>query len=66
MSAEWADIKDNVLMVKFDRQLVQKMFTVEDVGDVELMVTGEVDGVPLECSDTIRVIRLGKGNETKK
>lgn len=47
-------------MAKFDMQDLQRMFTVEDVRDVELAVTGGVDGVPFEGSDTIRVTMPGK------
>jgi hypothetical protein len=41
------------LMVKFDRQAAQALL---DVGVHELLVTGEVGGVPFEGSDNLRVI----------
>ncbi len=56
---EWADAQDGVLMVKFDRQAVQAIVSVGD--EVGLTVTGEVDGIPFEGSDTIRAIMPGKG-----
>jgi hypothetical protein len=57
--------KDDVLMVKFDRQDV--IIYIEDIlgiippDDVTLIVTGELtDGTPFEGSDTIRVKKNGK------
>ncbi len=59
LPVERADVQDGVLMVKFDRQAVQAMVSEGD--DVELTVTGEVNWIPFEGSDTIRVIMPGKG-----
>ena len=44
------------LMVKFNRSAVQAL---AEVGEVEMMIIGEVAGVPFEGSDIIRVIDLG-------
>ncbi len=41
------------LMVKFDRSEVQNMVT---IGNVTLTITGEIEGLRFEGSDTIRVI----------
>jgi len=48
------------LMVKFDRQELQAAL-VDLRGDVELKVTGTINGQDFEASDTIRVIMPGKG-----
>lgn len=45
------------LMVKFSRSAVQ---AIVDIGEVELTVTGLVNNVSFEGSDTIRVIKPGK------
>ncbi|MBA7596828.1 hypothetical protein ES703_03818 [subsurface metagenome] len=47
------------LMVKFSRPAVQAIVS---VGEVELKITGLIDSIPFEGSDTIRVIKPGKGN----
>lgn len=50
------------LMVKFDRQELQ--VALENLrGDVELMVTGTINGEDFEASDTIRVIMPEKGSK---
>lgn len=56
--AEWGDIQDDVLMVKFDRSSMKDLLETAD--EAELVVTGEVDGIAFEGSDTIRVISKGK------
>ena len=47
------------LMVKFSRSAVQAIVS---AGEVELTVTGLVNGVPFEGNDTIRVIKPGKAD----
>ncbi len=47
------------LMVKFDRTLVQELLEVGD--EVEIVITGELDGTSFEGTDIIRVI--DKGND---
>ena len=56
LDADWGDVQDGVLMVKFDRATVAGWF--EDLHDeeVELTVAGEVNGIQFEGTDTIRVI----------
>ncbi len=53
--AEWGDVQNDILMVKFDRADVEDMLS---PGTYNLKVTGElVDGTPFEgYSDEIRVI----------
>jgi len=59
VTAEWGDVQDGVLMVKFDRSEVAGILS--PGGAVELTVTGELtDGTSFEGSDTIRVISKGK------
>lgn len=59
VTAEWGDVQDGVLMVKFDRSEVAGILS--PGGAVELTVTGELtDGTSFEGSDTIRVISRGK------
>jgi hypothetical protein len=58
--AEWGDIQDGTLMVKFDGEVVQGLFAGPDDAAI-LEVTGILqDGTPFEGSDTIRVIEKGK------
>lgn len=54
LDAAWGDIQDNVYMVKFDRNEVETILN-GMTGNVELKVTGEVDGTSFEGSDKIRV-----------
>jgi DNA-binding beta-propeller fold protein YncE len=51
--AAWAVLQDELLMVKFDRSAVQAVLA---PGQVELTVTGQVNGTEFSGSDTIRVI----------
>jgi hypothetical protein len=54
--AEWGDIQNTTLMVKFDRSEVEDYIGVPQES-IELKVTGEFyDGTEFEGSDTIRVI----------
>ena len=58
----WPDEDLGVLMVKFDRQdLVAyiEALGLELPADLELTVEGDVDGMPFEGTDTIRVIEPG-------
>ena len=60
--AEWGDIQDGVLMVKFDRATVIEY--IRDVlgvteGEVTLTVTGRVAGTLFIGTDTITVIQRG-------
>jgi hypothetical protein len=45
------------LMVKFDGKAVQNTLSVGD--EVEVLITGEVNGIRFESTDTIRVIDEG-------
>ncbi|MFQ5758999.1 MAG: hypothetical protein ACE5IF_04925 [Candidatus Bathyarchaeia archaeon] len=59
LSAEWGDIQDDMLMVKFDRQTLIEYLKAKGITDVEvtLTITGKLlDGTLFEGSDTIRVI----------
>ncbi len=57
--AEWGEVQDAMLMVKFDRSEVQAIL--EPSEEVEITVTGELyDDTPFEGSDTIKVIDKGK------
>lgn len=61
VSADWGNAGDSKLMVKFSRSAVAEIL---DIGDeVEITVTGELDGTPFEDSDTIRVIKPGNAGE---
>jgi hypothetical protein len=58
--AEWGDVQNDTLMVKFDRSEVEDYIGVPQES-IELTITGELmDGTPFEGSDTIRVIDPGK------
>ena len=46
------------LMVKFDRGEVQDIL--ETGNEIEMSISGEVDGIPFEGNDTIRVINTDK------
>jgi hypothetical protein len=55
--AEWGDIQDGTLMVKFNGKAVQDLFT-GPVDAATIAVTGVVqDGTPFGGNDTIRVIK---------
>ena len=54
--ADWGEVQDGVLMVKFDWATVAGWFEGLHDEEVELTVAGEVDGVEFEGTDTIRVI----------
>lgn len=57
--ADWGNVKDGVLMVKFSRSAVTEIISTGD--EVEITVTGKLeDGAMFEGSDTIRVIKPGK------
>ncbi|UCE38497.1 MAG: SBBP repeat-containing protein [Thermoplasmata archaeon] len=57
--AEWGDIQNDTLMVKFDRSEVED-FIGAPFESIELTVTGELyDGTPFAGSDIIRVIEPG-------
>jgi len=52
--AEWTDVQDNVLMVKFNRTKVIDLMT---LGNQTIKITGELtDETPFEGIDTIRTI----------
>lgn len=60
---EYADVDEDgldELIVKFDRQELTAALDGLEGTDVELTVTGEINGEDFEASDTIRVIRPGK------
>ena len=58
--AEWGDIQNDTLMVKFDRSDMEDYIGVPQES-VELTVTGELaDGTQFSGSDTIRTILPGK------
>lgn len=55
--AEWGDIQDDTLMVKFNGKAVQDLFT-GPVDSATVAVAGELqDGTPFGGNDTIRVIK---------
>ena len=56
LSADWGDIQDGVLMVKFDRATAAAWFDGIHDEEVELTVVGEVGVDCFEGTDTIRVI----------
>jgi len=63
LAADWGEVQDGVLMVKFDRASLRDYLGEVDVNDgdkfydVTLTVKGEVAGTPFEGSDTITVKR---------
>ncbi|UCE38498.1 MAG: SBBP repeat-containing protein [Thermoplasmata archaeon] len=58
--AEWGDIQNDTLMVKFDRSEVEDFIGAPNES-IELTVRGELfDGTSFQGSDTIRVIDPGK------
>ena len=54
IDAAWGKVQDLVLMVKFERSLVQQILSGLS-GDVELKIIGELEGILFEGVDTIRV-----------
>jgi len=62
--AEWTNIEDSVLIVKFDRAaVIQYIRDILDItsGEVALTIAATlVDGTSIEAADTIRVISKGK------
>lgn len=56
--AEWGDIQDDVLMVKFDGVAAQEILEVGN--EVNITVTGDIAWIPFEGSDTVRVIEKDK------
>ncbi len=59
ISAEWGNVEDGVLMVKFSRAGVIKLLD-GATRNVELTITVEVNGFTFEAYDTIRVISPGR------
>jgi len=63
LSAEWGDLQNGILMIKFDRATVAGWFEGLHDEEVELTVSGAVGGFAFEGSDTIRVIDPPVGEE---
>ncbi|UCE38659.1 MAG: hypothetical protein JSW00_05365 [Thermoplasmata archaeon] len=60
LPAEWGDVQNDTLMVKFDRAEVED-FIGTSQENIELTITGELaNGTQFEGSDAIRVIEPGK------
>jgi len=58
INSEWGVIKEDRIMVKFDRAKLQDLL--EEGAEVTIKVTGEAGEVLYQDSDTIRVINPGK------
>ena len=58
IDAVWGRVDDGKVMVKFLRSELQGLICGGD--EVEVKVIGEIDGVPFEGSDTVRVIHPGE------
>lgn len=56
LDADWGDVQDGVLMVKFDRATVAGWFDGLHDEEVELRIAGEVSGIQFEGTAAIRVI----------
>jgi len=56
LDADWGNVQNGVLMVKFDRATVVGWFDGLHDEEVELTVAGEVNGTSFEGTGTIRVI----------
>jgi len=56
LEADWGDVQDDVLMIKFDRATVAGWFPGLHNENVELTIGCEVNGTVFEGADTIRVI----------
>jgi len=61
LKAEWGELQDDILMVKFDRGEVTKLLGDIDDEEITLTITGEVDEMVFEGTDEIRVIEPGEG-----
>lgn len=61
VSADWGEVQDGVLMVKFDGPAVAEMLALGDA--VEVFIGGKVNGVRFEGRDRIRVIDPGLGRK---
>lgn len=61
LDADWGDVQNGVLMVKFDRATVAGWLEGLHDEEVELTVTGKVNDTPFEGMATIRVISPGRG-----
>ena len=68
ISAGWGDFQDNLMMIKFDRDRVQALFS-EPMETAVLTLTGKVfhNGgfVDFEGSDIVKVITNSKGKDKK-
>jgi hypothetical protein len=54
LSADWGEVQDGILMLKFSRASVIDLF--DGPGNYELRITGDLNGTKFEGADTIRVI----------
>lgn len=54
LSADWGEVQDGILMLKFSRASVIDLF--DGPGNYELTISGDLDGTKFEGADTIRVI----------
>ena len=63
VTADWGEVQDGILMVKFDRSALTNQLGTADMSDggkfytVTLIVTGLLDGTPFEGIDTINVLK---------
>jgi hypothetical protein len=58
--AEWGDVQNHTLMVKFDRSEVEDYIGVPQESIEFTIMAKLIDGTPFEGSDIIRVIDPGK------
>lgn len=56
LGADWGDVQNGVLMIKFDRATVAGWFEGLHDEEAELMVAGEVNGIQFEGTVAIRII----------